>query len=711
MITYNSGGWNFLLNLSRVKGSVFPKALLISCPVGVVTGFITIGIHFYGMLPWLLEENSVMKETAVLSSFNFLVGFLVVFRTSQAYSRFWEGCTSTHKMGAEWFDACSSVMAFCKHSTVEEATVRAFQNTLIRLFSMLHAAALGEIEDTQIYASRGSKKSNIPEVEAFHMELIDADSIDAESLIAVRDCDAKVELIFQWIQQLIVQNIRTEVLSVPPPILSRAFQELANGMVHFHDAMKISNVPFPFPYAQTCDCILLLHWCLTPLVVSQWVINPYFAGMFSCMQVFTLWTLNLIAVELENPFGVDPNDIDGWGMQSDMNNHLRLLMRAETMRIPVLESPGTSTLPNGLPKSGVEPDLGFFTENIVNNKQSSFLAIWTNLDSDTAFRRRRNQAGTTKRDKMQALLKGMHDGETTRSLSSFVMGPHSSLRNAPNRGHGSLASQVGQRNVASQVLGTAQLGIAGQQSRPNTADTSQQSQTNTTDTSDPPAGGEGLDMKPTASLLAPIAENTSPRLDMANQRFGVAAVKWGADSDTLSALKSGPLLGEGNFAAEASKTQSGYREVAQTSRSDVHSAEEAACLFGRKFGACGAQDPLIARISPRIAADGPANGSSMKGHLEQGQICYAYNPDGLVVPVPSSSSVLCPSVMAKSSDAPPEVYKRIAKEETSDVAGTSDIWLDTTTQARLQEIFTDLEMWGASPGSSGFDGSEEKGNA
>jgi len=168
------------------------------------------------------------------------------------------------------------------------------------------------------------------------MELIDAEAIDIESLQAVRDSDSRVELIFQWIQQYTVENIKTGVLTIPPPILSRSFQEIATGMVHFHEAMKISNVPFPFPYAQTCDALLMLHWFLVPFVVSQWVHRWEWAATFSFLQVFTLWVLNLIAVELENPFGPDPNDIDGARMQQDMNAHLRMLIRYECQRTPAL---------------------------------------------------------------------------------------------------------------------------------------------------------------------------------------------------------------------------------------------------------------------------------------------------------------------------------------------------------------------------------------
>jgi len=35
------------------------------------------------------------------------------------------------------------------------------------------------------------------------------------------------------------------------------------------------------------------------------------AFIFVALQVFILWALNFIAIEIENPFGTDANDIDG----------------------------------------------------------------------------------------------------------------------------------------------------------------------------------------------------------------------------------------------------------------------------------------------------------------------------------------------------------------------------------------------------------------
>jgi len=364
MIQYESGGCYFFLNCFKLYGSVFPKAIRISLPCGAITGLMAYIIHYRSLFDALEDESSVMRNNAVWGGFSFLVGFLIVFRTSQAYNRFWEGCTSTHKMGVEWFDSCAALVAFTKASIAPPEQTLAFQHTLIRLFSMLHAAALGEIED----CGEGDEDVHYSAVEAFKMELLDPDAIDELSLETVRDSNAKVELIFQWIQQLVVENMATGVMCIPPPILTRAFQEIAAGMVHFHDAMKISNVPFPFPYAQTCDSILMMHWLLTPFIVCSWVGSFWWATIFSFMQVFTLWTLNLIAIELENPFGRDPNDIDGERMQLVMNNHLRMLISDAQVRTPSLRF-----------RLEVDPAQSAVLSTGLQEKRRSFNAIWKEM--------------------------------------------------------------------------------------------------------------------------------------------------------------------------------------------------------------------------------------------------------------------------------------------------------------------------------------------
>jgi len=320
MIVYDRGGVHHLLNLFKLRGSLFPVSFLVALPA---TGFAAIL-----KVSNLATPNSVFSDQSAWSGFSFLVGFLVVFRTSQAYARFWDGCSATHRMQAEWTDAACALASFCKASAAPVEDVVKFKHLVVRLFSLLHTLALAEIEDSQDW----------DRVMASKLELIDPNGLDRESWVALTKCENKVGLVFQWIQNTIVCNIHTGVLAIPPPILSRVFQELANGMVRFHEAAQIASIPFPFPYAQVCDALLAIHWMSTPLVTAQSTNKVVWAAVLTFIQVFIMQALNNIAVEIEHPFGADDNDLNTSAMQVRLNMSLLLLLHPYADRVPELSS-------------------------------------------------------------------------------------------------------------------------------------------------------------------------------------------------------------------------------------------------------------------------------------------------------------------------------------------------------------------------------------
>lgn len=367
MIYYRSDGVWGIVNIFRWSGSVYPTACLAAFPCACIAA----GMR--ALLPsiWDDEESDwVLTNNSLWASFSSLLGFLIVFRTSQAYNRFWAGCTALHRIKADWFDACSALVAFCKFTEPSEVSIdkiRLFEHTIVRLFSMLYTLALAEIED--------SNTVEVEEVRAFSYEFVGAQDFDLETMFVVKDCDSKVELVYQWIQQLIVEHLgstgRPNVLEIPAPILSRVFQLLSNGMNAFHDGVQVSSVPFPFPYAQCCSCLLAIHWLLVPLVACGWSPSWWIAFVFTFLQVFILWALNTTAVEIENPFGSDDNDLDGRGLQSQMNRHLEILLDDSTMKTPGLSSEwarmGTMSGKAGLQASRVSMKEMWSRSNAVSN--------------------------------------------------------------------------------------------------------------------------------------------------------------------------------------------------------------------------------------------------------------------------------------------------------------------------------------------------------
>ena len=67
--------------------------------------------------------------------------------------------------------------------------------------------------------------------------------------------------------RLISVRLKEGGLAMPPPIVSRIYQELSNGALGFHQAQKIARVPFPFPYAQLLALMKVYFILTVPMAV------------------------------------------------------------------------------------------------------------------------------------------------------------------------------------------------------------------------------------------------------------------------------------------------------------------------------------------------------------------------------------------------------------------------------------------------------------
>jgi len=123
---------------------------------------------------------------------------------------------------------------------------------------------------------------------------------------------------------------------VPPPILTRVFQELGAGLVHFHTTLQCVIWPFPFPYAQMSLMLILIYCVFTPIMLCQWTSNEFTTAFLTLISVVFIKGIDLTAVELENPFGEDPNDLPMFELHHEMVQDLILIANPETMKLPRL---------------------------------------------------------------------------------------------------------------------------------------------------------------------------------------------------------------------------------------------------------------------------------------------------------------------------------------------------------------------------------------
>lgn len=253
-------------------------------------------------------------------TFATIVSFISVFRTSQAYSRFWEGADLTFEALGDWFDVVSTLLSFCRYSQVDHELIVTFQQKVVRLVSLLNAMIYCELEDKDMEDKR-----------AMRCELIDVASIDRENLLELSKCENKPEIVFQWLQNEVVDSVKSGVLSIPPPLLTRSFQEMGAAMKQYHRSLKFIRVPFPFPYSVILEVLLVIHGLVTPVVVCSWTDRLEWVCIFNFILVFAFWSLHFLAVELENPFDSELNDLNMCEIQRELNQHL-LALACDTSR-------------------------------------------------------------------------------------------------------------------------------------------------------------------------------------------------------------------------------------------------------------------------------------------------------------------------------------------------------------------------------------------
>eukprot|EP00927_Polykrikos_kofoidii_P060029 TRINITY_DN55106_c0_g1_i1.p1 TRINITY_DN55106_c0_g1~~TRINITY_DN55106_c0_g1_i1.p1 ORF type:complete len:620 (-),score=117.49 TRINITY_DN55106_c0_g1_i1:9-1868(-) len=322
MIEYNEEYIGLLV--CQFQGSVSFKSAFYATPSAVVCYLL---IWFHEGYPEIHEASGIanLNKSHLWTSLTGVLVILLTFRTNRAMARFWEGTGLLHQMRGEWFDSVSCCVTFSRGAYFDgKATeVTEFRHTIVRLMSLCHGSALEEI---------AGQTADI-------LDTIDPFGLDTKTLKHLKLCNEvhkfnRVEVLLHLIQSLITNCLEEGVLKIPPPILSRVYQTLSRGFVNLLNAKKIADTRFPFPYAQMIALLLLVQTFMLPVLLASTVPNKVWAPILVFIPLFGFFALNFVGIELENPFGDDPNDLPLERFQSEMNTCLLMLLHDHTDLIP-----------------------------------------------------------------------------------------------------------------------------------------------------------------------------------------------------------------------------------------------------------------------------------------------------------------------------------------------------------------------------------------
>jgi len=339
MIEYDPNKWYGFHKLIQLEGSVslrvMPHCLIAALLVILVN---TQDLSYFPSKPYGHQI------------FTYGMSFLVIMRTNLSYSRYWEGITACITMHSKWLDAAAQIIAFDELSIGPAASCgHKFRAHVVHILGLMSATAMLELQGegpdklravVQQYARPGQCKAAFGSVRLKQTNLRAASPAsivpikqeeeeegpterDAQWLPvigAVAECEFEEYLaakcagvpVHYWMQKMVrlcTMRHHQGGLAAPPPIVSRIFQELSNGLLGFENANKITTIPFPFPYVQIVQYLQTAFVVSIPFVVVDFVDEIAMQMIFSFLAVFTFTALNAVAAELEDPFGHDANDL------------------------------------------------------------------------------------------------------------------------------------------------------------------------------------------------------------------------------------------------------------------------------------------------------------------------------------------------------------------------------------------------------------------
>jgi putative membrane protein len=271
MVKYNPRDW-FLLIFKFHKADTFRTLLPLILCIGIYSGLVA----WLEMEVWRLSDTSHVKNLSLIhSALGMVISMLLVFRTNTAYERWWEG----RKI---W----GSLVNSSRNLAIKIRAIVPSQNQFFAAMIPNYA-----------YAMKNHLRG-----EHHIEELEDTDGFDSNLLHAT-------DHVPNQIAGIIIQKIET--LRRADQILPEHLLFLQSELNNFTDAVgaceRIRKTPIPFSYSVFLKKFIFLYVMTLPFgfvfSLGYWVI-PVVSIIF-----YVLASLELIAEEIEDPFGKDANDL------------------------------------------------------------------------------------------------------------------------------------------------------------------------------------------------------------------------------------------------------------------------------------------------------------------------------------------------------------------------------------------------------------------
>ncbi len=290
MINYNPKEW-FTFIFRFHKADTFRKLLPLMIAISFYSGIIA----YLEMEYFNLSSNSYVKNIPLMHSLlGFAISMLLVFRTNTAYDRWWEG---RKLWGSLVNNSRNLAMKLAAILPEEEVEHRNFFRKIIPAFA--HAL--------RNHLSNEKTRTELFEVDQHHPAIANLD---------------KNKHIPNQIAASIYKHI--QLLYIEKKITGEQLLYLNGELQSFTDICgaceRIKNTPIPFSYSVFIKKFIFIYIMTLPF---GYVFNlGYYVIPVVAFVFYVMASLELIAEEIEDPFGGDANDVPTDKLTTNIYNNI-----------------------------------------------------------------------------------------------------------------------------------------------------------------------------------------------------------------------------------------------------------------------------------------------------------------------------------------------------------------------------------------------------
>ncbi|MBP6431495.1 MAG: hypothetical protein KA319_07000 [Ferruginibacter sp.] len=287
MLEYNPKDW--LTFIFRFHKSDTIRQLL---PMIILIAIYAAGIAYLEITYWKLSETSHLKNITLMHGIlSFVISMLLVFRTNTAYDRWWEG---RKLWGSLVNNSRNLAIKLSAYLPKEDAENRLFFKKIIPAYAyalknhLSHESTRTELFDDELLNKKIQHDKHVP---------------NQVALMIIK----RVEKLYQE------KKITNEHLIV----LNSELQSLTDVC---GACERIKNTPIPYSYSAFIKKFIFFYVMTLPFgyVFSL----GYYVIPVVCFIFYVLASLELIAEEIEDPFGGDSNDLPTTKIAANIHKHV-----------------------------------------------------------------------------------------------------------------------------------------------------------------------------------------------------------------------------------------------------------------------------------------------------------------------------------------------------------------------------------------------------